>query len=219
MNNEVNTLILSILSYLNEKGVNVSKTKLLKLIYLFDVEFFRRHRMVFTGFDWQFYHLGPWTAELDSVLNDLSTHHLISEVPFSAKDYDGVTLRADRPTMLKDAVKDFVDEAILTRILNDWGNEPTGRLLDFVYFHTEPMERGVRHQRLDFSVIPEGQPGRYKRSASDLPSGLIAKRRREYAAKLAERKSKTANADRLTPPQYDDDFSTAMEIIERLQGS
>ena len=41
-------------------GSYFTKTKLLKLLYLFDVEYYRIHRIIFfTGFSWKFYHLGP----------------------------------------------------------------------------------------------------------------------------------------------------------------
>jgi len=49
----------------------VTKTKLLKLLYLFDVEYYRVHRQTFTGFGWKFLSSWPWAAEFDPALDDL----------------------------------------------------------------------------------------------------------------------------------------------------
>src|SRR5262249_1119378 len=68
MNPKLKDLMAAIVSRVNERGSGVSKTKLLKLLYLFDIEWFRRHKETFSGFDWQFYLLGPWTGEYDPTL-------------------------------------------------------------------------------------------------------------------------------------------------------
>jgi hypothetical protein len=187
MNAQVKTLIPAILSSLNEKHCNVSKTKLLKLLYLFDVEFYRAHQKSFTGFDWTFYHLGPWTAEIDEVLGALILGGTISEFPFATNEFEGVVLRAKNSASLRDALSDVKDQFILMRILKDWGEQPTGRLLDHVYFHTEPMERGQRNQGLDFSLIATEQPKLYKRSSSNTTPSMLEKKKREFQAKLAAR--------------------------------
>jgi hypothetical protein len=68
-------LFAAIVSFVQERGSYVTKTKLLKLLYLFDVEYFRAHRKIFTGLKWKFFHLGPWAAEYDwSITRLLSMH-------------------------------------------------------------------------------------------------------------------------------------------------
>jgi hypothetical protein len=221
MNVETNALIPAIVSYLSERTVNVSKTKLLKLLYLFDVEFYREHGMTFTGFEWKFFHLGPWTAEFENLLTTLTQRGLLSEVPFSAKGYDGTVLRTEQTTSLRSAVGNLADELTLSRILNDWGNQPTGRLLDHVYFQTEPMEHGVRNHLLDFSVILAERPGLYRRSSSSASPGLIAKRKREFQKKIDEQKRGGPSQEGLTmrAPRYDEEFVAAMNTLERLRTS
>ena len=39
-----------------------NKTKLLKLLYLTDIEFFRAAEQPLTGFDWIYYLYGPWSV-------------------------------------------------------------------------------------------------------------------------------------------------------------
>lgn len=55
MNRTVEQLIPAIVSYVNEHNGYVTKTKLLKLLYLFDVEFFRTNRRIFTERDAEAY--------------------------------------------------------------------------------------------------------------------------------------------------------------------
>ena len=54
------------------------------------------------------------------------------------------------------------DESILD-VLKRWGARTTSGILDYVYFHTEPMEQGMRNQPLDFSLIPTERPPVYRR--------------------------------------------------------
>jgi hypothetical protein len=63
MNLEV--LIPAVLTYARAKGGYTTKTKLLKLLYLLDIEAFRKQRSTLTGFRWIFYKYGPWTYNRD----------------------------------------------------------------------------------------------------------------------------------------------------------
>jgi hypothetical protein len=65
----VDNLIPAIVTWIVEHDSSATKTKLLKLLYLLDVEYHRQHRRTFTGFGWKFFHLGPWAAEYDSALS------------------------------------------------------------------------------------------------------------------------------------------------------
>ena len=67
----IEKLIAAIVTWVVGEGSYVTKTKLLKLLYLFDVEYYRAHRETFTGFGWKFFHLGPWAAEFDPALDEL----------------------------------------------------------------------------------------------------------------------------------------------------
>lgn len=50
----VKKLIPLIVSQVNQQGGTVTKTKLLMLIYLFDIEWYRTHGETYTGWDWYF---------------------------------------------------------------------------------------------------------------------------------------------------------------------
>ena len=62
-------LIAAVVTWVVEQGSYVTKTKLLKLLYLFDIEYYRVHRQTFTGFSWKFFHLAVYS---DSDRNERS---------------------------------------------------------------------------------------------------------------------------------------------------
>jgi hypothetical protein len=209
-------LIPAVVSYLSDRGVSVSKTKLLKLLYLLDVEYYRQHRKLFTGFDWKFFHLGPWTREFETVLSDLLNRGVLAERPYETPEFESSLLHAEEHVDLRDVVPEPMNALLLQRVLNDWGTRSTVEILDHVYFRTEPMEHGIRNERLEFSWIPEEQPEMYRRRSSQAPPGHLAKKKREYQKRLAEL------ADRpdfqFTEPQYDDQYFDALNTMERMRG-
>src|ERR1039457_5693019 len=84
----VDNLIPAIVTWIVDHDSYATKTKLLKLLYLFDVEYYRRHRRTFTGFGWKFFHLGPWAAEYDPALSGLLAHGVLSEQRSNSSEYD-----------------------------------------------------------------------------------------------------------------------------------
>src|SRR5882724_4327514 len=60
-------LVQAILSRAREREGYVTKTKLVKYLYLFDVEHFRRTGRTFTGFSWLFHLYGPWAREFEDL--------------------------------------------------------------------------------------------------------------------------------------------------------
>src|SRR5215467_5983967 len=161
-------------------GGYVTKTKLLKLLYLLDVEFYRSHRETLTGFDWKFFHLGPWTAEFDPLIDTLLATDELVERPSTRTEYDTKFYHVDTPCDFGKLFKTATDEFSLKNVLRTWADSSTGQILDHVYFYTEPMERGVRNERLDFSSIPQGTTERYARPASDASPKEIQKLRAEF---------------------------------------
>jgi hypothetical protein len=193
MNRAVEQLIPAIVSFINEHNGYVTKTKLLKLLYLFDVEFFRANRRTFTRFEWKFFHLGPWTAEYEPIVNKLVANGVFHE--FSK------------------LFSSFADEAVLRRVLNTWAENSTGEILDYVYFRTEPMEHGIRNERLDFAHIQQEAPSKYVRSSSGATKKDIRRFKEELASRL--KSIETSKTFEFTPPQYDDQFQAEMNRLEK----
>jgi hypothetical protein len=202
-------------SYVNDHGGYVTKTKLLKLIYLFDVEYYRANRRTFTGFTWKFFHLGPWAREFDPILDELVSAGILAESQSTRPEYDTKFLRTESHYDVSPLFASFRDESALRTVLSAWADSPTGEILDYVYFRTEPMEHGIRNEPLDFSVIPEGRPEKYTRSASGASAKQIARMKEKFASRLgALQQAHAPKHFDFTPPSYDDDFRAAMAKLD-----
>jgi hypothetical protein len=212
MNYPLNELMVAIVSYVTEHGGYMTKTKLLKLLYLFDVEFYRVHGKTFTGFQWKYFHLGPWTKEFDPLLDELLSTGSLTEHAVERPDFDARYIRSAQPGNLRRPFDSYKDEGILKSVLDMWGPSSTGEILDYVYFRTEPMEHGIRNEKLDFSRVLPQLAETYKRQASNKSAGEIKALQREFGKRLAERVH--SSAFEFTPPKYDDEFAAAMEKLD-----
>jgi len=214
MNPNLNNLILAIVSQTLEQGGYITKTKLLKLLYLFDVEYYRVNRQTFTGLNWKYFHLGPWTSEYDSVLNDLVDRAELLRSPSSRAEHDTEFYKTSRIVPINEALPVFRDENILRGILNTWASKSTGEILDYVYFQTEPILHGERNDLLDFSLIPEEPPQMYRKSSSGKTPREIKALRQKLEEKKKARAENITAAPTFTPPRYDDEYWQAIEALE-----
>jgi hypothetical protein len=218
MNPQIKQLIPAMVSYINDHDGYVTKTKLLKLLYLFDVEFYRTHRKLFTGFSWKFFHLGPWAREFDRVVNDLVAEGVLLQIESARQEYDAKFLRTESRFDFSRIFSSLKEEAPLRVVLNTWADRPTGEILDYVYFHTEPMEQGIRNEPLNFSVIADERPEKYSRSASGISHKEIAKAKKQFASKIAALPKPEAEARfKFTPPKYDDEFLNALAKLDAAE--
>ncbi len=206
-------LMAAVVSQVVQRGGYVTKTKLLKLLYLFDLEYYRVHRQTFTGFNWKFFHLGPWAREFDPLVDDLVVNDILLEGKSANQEHDTTFYRTAEP---RDATRLFArpsDELLLRGVLSTWADAPTSEILDHVYFHTEPMLRGVRNEPLDFSCISVDAPEKYQRPPSSVTEQELKRRRLEFQSKLARHKRDSVDFH-FTPPRYDEEFQKALEKIE-----
>jgi hypothetical protein len=212
MSNPLAELIIAVVSYVTERGGYITKTKLLKLLYLFDVEFYRAHGKTFTGFQWKYFHLGPWTREFDPLLEGLVAKGTITEQLVEKPDFDAKFLRSTEAGNLKNTFGDYKDELVLKHLLDLWGPSTTGEILDYVYFRTEPMEHGIRNEPLDFSRVLQQLPEIYKRASSNATVGKIKAMRREFNQEIL--KKLASPRFEFTEPKYDEEFQAAIERLD-----
>jgi hypothetical protein len=210
----VDTLIPAIVTWIADHDSYATKTKLLKLLYLFDVEYYRQHRSTFTGFAWKFFHLGPWASEYDPALSGLVAHGILSEQRSNCSEYDTAFYKPGEHVSTRCAVTTVQDESTLLEVLKRWGTRTTGEILNYVYFQTEPMEAGIRNQLLDFSVISMDRPAVYSRSSSGKSPAEIRKLRAQFERQRAEKKATEQRPFTFTPPRYDDEYFEAMAQLE-----
>ncbi len=209
MNPGPRDLIPAIVSYVVQRGSYVTKTKLLKLLYLCDVEYYRIFRRLLTGFQWKFFHLGPWTREFDPLLKELIASGVLAESR-SRTEFETRLLETFEEFELAKIFGTLREETPVKRVLDRWAESSTGEILDYVYFYTEPMEHGIRNEPLDFTSIAEQAPSTYTRQASGKTPKEIAALRKRFQEELAKRRAEARKDFAFTPPRYDEEFIRAL---------
>ena len=208
-NTVLNSLITHIATKLADMGIGFGKTKLVKLIYLVDVENYRARRETLTGLEWVFYHYGPYSFGIDEALDELA---------FDIPQESAATVGGHAATIFKPGrgVKSRLGERIPTsqlrlvdRVISEWGETELNPLLNHVYFYTEPMKDAARGETLDFSKIPRRRP-RSVRARVGAP--MPEERLNEYRRRFQEAKAARAKLRRPLdpPPRFDRVYQEAL---------
>jgi len=145
---EIATLILR--RFEEERFLAPGVTKFIKLLYLYEVEYCRREQKKPTELKWFFLHFGPYSPALADELRKKGFF-------FEEEEIERGTFKKARPsTYYEDAqlnTLDLTDEIILYQLVKRWGDEDLKKILDYVYYETEPMEEATRGSVLDFTKI------------------------------------------------------------------
>ncbi|MCL5957820.1 MAG: Panacea domain-containing protein [Chloroflexi bacterium] len=118
----VSDLIRYILLRVREEEGNLGKTKLIKLLYLVDVEYYRRYEKTLTGLQWRFHHYGPYAAELEPLLKrlpDLEEDEVTTSKGHRAKTYTTSTNLDQLEEKIDFSVRAHVDTIIKQWALDD----------------------------------------------------------------------------------------------------
>jgi uncharacterized phage-associated protein len=118
-----------------ERMLSPLKTRLVKLLYLAEIEYFRRTGKRLTNLDWKFHHFGPYAFALADYLGNPDIDSLVGSISAHPKNAD----------------HDI--QSCVAHVVHEWGDAELNTLLDYVYFETEPMQGAHRGERLDFSVV------------------------------------------------------------------
>jgi hypothetical protein len=189
----------------------LTKTKLVKLLYLIDVETWRSERRLLTNLDWVFLHYGPYTSTLNRNLDRLEGQQLVWK-EFSGGPYERTILYT---RVLQPPSGDswpVITKLRADRVIDRWAPEPLELLLDFVYFETEPMLAANRGESLDFSTIVHQRV-----EARPPPVRVNEAIRGQLREVVAEQMRMRAGLEPTTPPRYDEVWEEAMSIEERLR--
>jgi len=119
----------------SERMLPPLKTRLVKLLYLAEIEYFRRTGKRLTGLEWRFHHFGPYAAALADQLGN--------------PDVDTLTWSM----IPRQNIDDHDAQVAISQVVHEWGDADLNALLDFVYFETEPMQNAKRGDTLDFASV------------------------------------------------------------------
>jgi hypothetical protein len=101
---DLSRVIQAVLSRVHEREGYVTKTKLLKYLYLFDLETYRRTGRALTGFEWIFHLYGPWAPQYDGLYADLVRSGGLRVTPGTRPELDTEFLSSPRRVELQDVV-------------------------------------------------------------------------------------------------------------------
>jgi len=211
----LNELISYIVARVKDAGGPLGRTKLVKLLYLMDLEHYRRTGKLLTGLDWVFYHYGPYVMALPGILAsmdlDIPEETHVTATGRKAKVFrPSYQLEPDEDRLAKKIGP--VGTRIARDVLDTWGDQDLTPILDFVYFHTEPMKEAKPGERLDFTTVNRDRSIEQLRSEVQVEAG----KRAEFVKRLRETPAATLTAkSALTPPpRYDSVFFRGMREAE-----
>lgn len=208
MNNRLlGQLIAHVVMKLTDMGVGFGKTKLVKLLYLMDVENYRIRHTTISGLEWRFYHYGPYAFEIDNVLKEMELDIPQDSVTTEA-GHKATVFRSNRGLRprLSEHLPSSRELRIVNTVIRDWGEVELNPLLNHVYFYTEPMKHAERGDVLDFSTIQRRRPGRTTAHEASMPSDRLD----EFRARLQEVKSKRVTRPLNPPPRFDSVYRAAL---------
>lgn len=216
MKQQARNLVLAVLTRIEELEGTVNKTKLLKLLYLSDIEQFRATGETLTGFDWIYYLYGPWTAEYDDLLKELEAEGAIRREAWVAGGIDGERIAASDRLPLERVIASADVFFRARRQIDTWADRAVSRLLDYVYFETEPMQGAAKMERLDFNKVSKEPPRLYRRTKSGADQATL----RSLRSKFSDLNKSTAGqgaweAISHTPAQADEKYLAALAEFER----
>lgn len=212
MKPQAKELALAILTRIGEREGTANKTKLLKLMYLADIEYYRATGETLTGFNWLFFLYGPWATEYDNLLEQLDAEGTINLEKWSTGSVEGERVSARTRVSLESVGVSTDAYFRIQRQVDTWADSGIPKLLDYVYFQTEPMQNAEKMKPLDFTKVSKEPPALYRRLSSGTAAGDIRRLRRRFSEAAPQR------AGEPTPYQsapYDEAFVEAMSVFER----
>jgi hypothetical protein len=180
---EPRALIAYIVARSRERQITLTTTQLVKLLYLIDVERVRSRRDLLTGYRWVFFHYGPYAFELVDTLDEMAGSELVVET------WNRSTLYRAAPGATDGDDWNVGTKSLVDHVVTDFAGLELNDLLDWVYFHTGPMQKAVRGQPLDMSLARGyTPPRRHPPLKPPIPPASLTERlaewRRDHSARL-----------------------------------
>lgn len=212
-----NELILALVAEAATEKLSLSKTKLLKLIYLIDVESYRALGRSATAWRWMFHQFGPWTADYDASLESLGAVGMLATTQHGDdRETHVIRGRGDHGGLA--ALSDPETRLVARRVIERWLSRDVSEILDHVYFETEPMQDARWGTELNFGTVGRADFPAYRREVSR----VTPERMQEIRERLGlisppapvVPESRSSDHPQFTPPRYDE---AALELLATLE--
>jgi hypothetical protein len=214
-------LIVHLLAGVLDRGGQLGKTKLVKLLYLVDVEHYALFRSRPTGYTWRYYFYGPYDSAIENTLKRLEFDVPQEEVTTGA-GFRAVTFRPrDIAAMLDRAdLSDRVARSVV-RILDRFALEDLPEILDWVYFHTPPMQHARPGDTLDFATIPIRplvRPIRIRPAATEVIA-FLKEHLRQQTLRRQQRREEALHQEQQLFSSQDTEYARFMYVFADLEES
>ena len=209
-------LIAHVVMKLNDMGAGFGKTKLVKMLYLMDVENYRIRRTTISALEWRFYHYGPYAFEIDDVLREMALD-IPQDAVRTGQGHKAIVFRLSREhrPRLVEHLPSSRELRIVNTVIRDWGEVELNPLLNHVYFYTEPMEHAERGDVLDFSTIQRRHSSRAVSHEVSMPPGRLD----EFRSRFQEAKSKRIRRALQPAPRFDSVYQAALARMRSEEAS
>ena len=127
--------------------------RLVKFLYLIDLEHYRRYGRLLTGLNWVYHLYGPYAFELQDIGESIG-YDLKREVFYDRQRRKGVLFRVYEPQVFPTEIG-HSNETMINGLLEVWALQETSDILDYTY-QTEPMLNSLPGKMIDFSTTPIG---------------------------------------------------------------
>ena len=153
---QIDILLGVIAQHASERGCLLTKTRLVKFLYLLDLYWAQAEKTTFTGRPWAFVHYGPYGRESTDAIDRAEKFGYLSAASYESKYRDedyrlyGPGHRIDEGQ--RDLVRGMLSIYVSSNLFHavkEWCDDTFG-LLDFVYFHTGPMKNAMPGDVLSF---------------------------------------------------------------------
>ena len=213
---DLKPLIAYLIDQVRDQEGTLSKTALVKLVYLVEVEYWRRYGESVTGLEWRFHHYGPYCAELDREIDD---NHLFQVHGSRRTGYGFSSLPDWRETEAafnknyEPALKNIADN-----VAGQWGLESLETILEYVYFETEPMQDAERGDTLDFSKIQMEQIPTRREPRLSFSDEFLTDLRTRWDQREKARTRVNPGEETPEEPLYDEIYQEALDTMSRDEG-
>jgi hypothetical protein len=211
---QLGDLIRFLVQEAQDRQAELGRTRLAKLLYLIDVVHFGAHREQLTGIPWVFLHYGPYAVEIPRILDELDVDLPQEETTTAGGLRAYVFKRAGGPEVDIGRVLGSSAARSIRQVLDRWLEADMNELLSFVYFHTPPMKAARRrHEKLDFSTIPEAVPDALRESQQPLDQKTAEMLRDRATVILKKVRPGLTRQTPTPPPRYDRLYHESMRLL------
>ena len=127
--------------FVYETRGQITKTQLVKFIYLADLYAVKWTNQQLTDLDWRYYYYGPWEGKIDKMLDEMNGRDIYLE-----RGERSIFIKTG-PTLSYPSELPLSLRLILENIRRDWaGAERFQQMLDYVY-KTAPMVEASQNHR------------------------------------------------------------------------